>query len=156
MPYSYEPHYFEDFSVGDTFESPRRTVTETDVVMHAAMGGDWTEAHTNKEYAEDELFFGQRVAHAPLTYQIQIGLMVRMGIFERTVMAYMGIEELNFPAPVFIDDTIYHELEVLEKRELETRDDGGLVALRTVIRKTDDEIVMDGTQKFLVRYRETE
>jgi len=153
MPYSYEPHYFEDFEVGDTFESPGRTVTESDVVMHAAMGGDWTEAHTNREYAEDELIFGQRVAHAPLTYQIQMGLLVRTGIFERTVMAYMGIEELNFPAPVFFNDTIYCKLEVVRKRVLESREDGGLLALRTTMRKVDDDIVMDGTQKFLVSYR---
>lgn len=154
MPYSYEPHYFEDFTVGDTFESAARTVTETDVVMHAAMGGDWTEAHTNKEYADEELIFGQRVAHAPLTYQIQIGLMVRTGIFERTVMAYMGIKEMDFPAPVFFDDTIYCELEVTDKCELESRDDGGLIVLRTTMRKVEnDRIVMDGTQKFLVQHR---
>lgn len=153
MPYSYQPHYFDDFEVGETFESAGRTITETDVVMHAAMGGDWTEAHTNKEYAENQVF-KRRVAHAPLTYQVQIGLMVRCGIFERTVIAYMGIDSLDFPNPVFFDDTLWLEAEVSRKRELESRDDGGMVALQTTMRKTDDTVVMDGQQKFLVQYED--
>lgn len=49
MPYSYPPHHFED---GQTFESVGRTVTESDFVMHAMVTGDWTELHTNAEYAE--------------------------------------------------------------------------------------------------------
>lgn len=151
MPYSYEPHHFEDFAVGETFESAGRTVTETDVVMHAAMGGDWTEVHTNQAYAE-EATFGERVVHAPLTFQIQMGLLVRCGIFERTVLAYLGIESMDFPSPVFIDDTIWLEATVTETRELASRDDGGLVALETTVMKEDEEPVLDGLQKFLVRY----
>lgn len=151
MPYSYEPHHFEDFAVGETFESAGRTITETDVVMHAAMGGDWTEVHTNQAYAE-EATFGERVVHAPLTFQIQMGLLVRCGIFERTVLAYLGIESMDFPSPVFIDDTIWLEATVTETRELASRDDGGLVALETTVMKEDEEPVLDGLQKFLVRY----
>lgn len=63
MPYSYEPHYFEDLETGQTFESAGRTVTETDFVMHSMFTGDWTELHTNKEYSEDGPF-GARIARA--------------------------------------------------------------------------------------------
>jgi acyl dehydratase len=153
MPYSYEPHCFEDFSVGQSFESVGRTVTETDVVMHAAMGGDWTEVHTNRAYAETSTF-GQRVVHAPLTFQIQMGLLVRCGIFERTVLAYLGIEAMDFPRPLFIDDTIKLTATVANTRELASRNDGGLVALETTVLNQNDEPVMDGIQKFLIRYRD--
>ena len=47
MAYSYEPQYWEEYEVGQEFESVGRTVTEADFVMHSAFSGDWTELHTN-------------------------------------------------------------------------------------------------------------
>ncbi len=37
---------FEDLVVGDEWESPRRTVTETDVVRFAGLSGDFNPLHT--------------------------------------------------------------------------------------------------------------
>ena len=82
MPYSYEPHYFEDLEEGQTFESAGRTVTETDFVMHSAFAGDWTELHTNTEYAEDGPF-GARIAQGPMTFILSTGLFQRTGVVER-------------------------------------------------------------------------
>ena len=42
--------YFDEFVVGDEFITPSRTITETDVVMFAAMSGDYNELHTSEEY----------------------------------------------------------------------------------------------------------
>ena len=74
MPYSYEPHAFEDFDAGQTFLSPGRTITESDVVLQSMLSGDWTEFHTNDEYAEESAF-GERIAHGPLTFSVAIGVM---------------------------------------------------------------------------------
>ncbi len=35
--------YFEDWVVGEEYFTPSRTVTETDIVMFAAMSGDYNE-----------------------------------------------------------------------------------------------------------------
>ena len=43
---------FEDLHVGLEFESPTRTVTETDVVMFAALTGDYSELHTSEAFAK--------------------------------------------------------------------------------------------------------
>ncbi len=42
---------YEDLHVGLAFESPTRTITETDVVMFAAMTGDYSELHTSEAFA---------------------------------------------------------------------------------------------------------
>lgn len=149
MPYSYEPHHFEDFDVGQTFESVGRTVTETDVVNYAAIGGDWTELHTNAEYA-DEQHFGQRVVHGPLTLSIAIGLAARCGFMERTVMGFLGVERMNFPQPVFIDDTIAADFTVTALDDLASRDDAGVVTLAFDVVNQDDEQVFDSEMRFLV------
>ena len=44
--------YYEDFAVGDAFESPGRTITESDVVQYAALSGDYNQIHTDEEYAK--------------------------------------------------------------------------------------------------------
>ncbi|EJN61049.1 Acyl dehydratase [Halogranum rubrum] len=152
MAYSYEPHYFEDFTVGTEFESVGRTVTEADFVMHSALSGDWTELHTNKEYAEDTQF-GQRIAHGPMTFVQATGFVYRSGIVERTAIAFLGMNYMDLPAPVFVGDTITQEMVVTEQKELSSRDDAGLVVIDCTTTKQDGTVVLEGDMKFLVKTR---
>lgn len=149
MALSYRPHYWEDYDVGQTFESPGRTITDADLAIHSAFSGDWTEVHTNEEYAKTTRF-GGRVAHGPLTFLVLTGLIVRMGIFERTVRAWLGLNYLDAKEPVFAGDTLYLTLTVADKRELESRDDEALIVFEGVITNQDDEEVMECELKFLM------
>ncbi|PSP51587.1 monoamine oxidase [Halobacteriales archaeon QH_1_68_42] len=151
MPYSYEPHHFEDFEAGQTFESVGRTVTETDFVMHSALAGDWTELHTNAEYAADGPF-GERIAHGPMTFVQATGLVYRMGIVERTAVAFVGMNYMDLPNPVHIGDTVSLDLEVTDKKEV-SRDDAGLVVLDGTVTNQDDTVVLEGDMKFLIERR---
>ena len=150
MPYSYEPHHFEDFEAGQTFESVGRTVTETDLVMHSSLSGDWTELHTNRHYAEAE-YFGERVAHGPFTFVLATGFVYRSGIVERTVLAFLGMNYMDIPAPVHVGDTVSMEMEVTETKALSSRDDAGLVVIDTEVTNQDDETVFEGDMKFLIK-----
>lgn len=152
MPYSYEPHYFEDFEEGKEFKSVGRTLTETDLVMHSALSGDWTELHTNKEYAQDQQF-GERIAHGPMTFVHATGFVYRTGILERTVMAFLGMNYMDLPNPVHVGDTLQLEMEVETQKEL-SRDDAGLVVLDTVMDNQEDTVVFEGDMKFLIKTRE--
>jgi len=151
MPYSYEPHYYEDLDVGQTFESAGRTVTETEFSLHSMLTGDWTELHTNKEYSEDGPY-GQRIAHGPMTFILATGLFQRTGIVERTVIAFLGMNYMDVPNPLFIGDTISAEYEITEKRELDSRDDAGFVCVDSTVTKQDGTTVFAGDMKFLWKY----
>ena len=153
MAYSYEPHYWEDFEVGQTFETVGRTVTESDFVMHSAFSGDWTELHTNKEYAEDENF-GGRVAHGPMTFVLATGFVYRCGFLERTVLAFLGMNYMDIPNPVYMDDTISLDMEVVETKEISSRDDAGLVVIDTTMTNQEDTVVFEGDMKFLIKDEE--
>jgi acyl dehydratase len=153
MAYSYEPHYFEDFEAGQTFESVGRTVTEADFVMHSALAGDWTELHTNKEYAEEGPFDG-RIAHGPMTFVQATGFVYRTGIVERTAFAFLGMNYMDLPNPVYIGDTLSLDIEVTETKEVGSRDDAGLVVLDTEMTNQDDTVVFQGDMKFLIMTKE--
>ena len=150
MAYSYEPHYFEDFEVGQTFESVGRTVTESDFAIHSMFTGDWTELHTNRHYAEEGHFDG-RVAHGPMTFSLATGFVYRSGIVERTVYAFLGMNYMDIPNPVYMDDTISLEMEVTKTKALSSRDDVGLVTLDTTMTNQDDTVVFEGDMKFLIK-----
>ena len=44
-----EPCYFEDLGIGDSFDSPTRTVTEADVVNFAGLSADYNRLHVDAE-----------------------------------------------------------------------------------------------------------
>jgi len=108
--------YLEDFKVGEKAISPGRTVTEADIVMFAALSGDWNELHTNAEYMKNSIF-GQRIAHGMLTLSIASGLSLRTGARSPVeILAFLGMDNVRLLAPVFIGDTIRVESEVIEVR----------------------------------------
>ena len=152
MPYSYEPHYFEDMEVGTTFETVGRTVTESDFVFHSMFAADWTELHTNAEYSEDGPF-GERIGHGPMTFILTTGLVQRAGFVERTVIAFLGMNYMDIPNPLMIGDTISAEFEVTERREFESRDDAGLVVVDATTVNQRDEVVFEGDMKFMFKKR---
>src|SRR5262245_64939685 len=65
---------FDDLVVGDEWESPRRTVTQADVVHFAGLSGDYNPIHMD-HHAAGQSPFGQPVAHGLLGFAIASGLM---------------------------------------------------------------------------------
>ena len=61
--------YFEDLKIGEHFETPRRTVTEADIVNFAGISGDYNPLHIDEEFAK-KTRFGARIAHGVLTLSI--------------------------------------------------------------------------------------
>jgi len=155
VPHSYEPHHFEDVEVGQTFESAGRTITETDFVVHSMVSGDWTELHTNREYAEAGPY-GERIAHGPMTFVVATGLFQRTGVVERTVRAFLGMNYMDLPNPVRVGDTLSATFEVTEKRALESRSDAGLVVIDSEVTTQDGDRVFAGDMKFLFDRQEAE
>ena len=95
--------YFEDYEVGYIRTTMGRTITETDIVMHAMHSGDFYPHHTDAEFAKKGPF-GQRIAQFSCTFSI--GIALTASIVNKRAFTY-GFERLRFPNPVFIGDTIY-------------------------------------------------
>src|SRR6185503_7692569 len=107
--------YFEEFEIGQSWVSPARTITETDLVMFSAMTGDYNPIHTDEEFAR-QTPFGGRILHGPAAFAIATGLESRLGQKEGTAIAFLGMT-WDLKAPVKIGDTIRVQQRVASKRE---------------------------------------
>lgn len=145
------PLYFEDFEVGQRFQTPARTVTEADVVNFAGVSGDYNPIHTDAEFAKTTPF-GQRIAHGLLVLSMLTGLRQRSGHFEGTVIAWMEIRNYKFLKPVFIGDTVRGESEILEKHET-SKPDRGVVVQRVRVLNQRGEVVQEGEFVTMIRRR---
>ncbi len=150
--YTIRGRYFEDFAVGQQAISTGRTVTEADIVNFAGLAGDYTQIHTNEEFARHS-FFGKRVAHGLLLLSIASGLLAQFGFMEGTVLAFRELT-CKFSLPVFIGDTVHVEAEVTELKPLK-RLGGGAVTFDIQVINQDPKPVQRGQWVLLVASKHT-
>ena len=132
--------YWEDFNVGDKVVTLGITVTDTHLVNWAGLTMDFYPLHMDAEFGKGTEF-GGRIAHGPLTFAMAVGLVGMTGIFEDSIVAWLGVENMRISRPVRIGDTIKVEAEVKEKRE--TKDSRrGITIFRYSVKNQRDEDVM--------------
>jgi acyl dehydratase len=140
--------YFEDLSVGQIWISPRRTVTETDVISFASMTGDFNPLHVDYDFAAKS-HYRQPVAHGLLGLSWVAGL----GAFFPSVktLAFTAVRDWEFCRPLFFGDTVFVET-TLQEKEQSGRRSGKAVWLRKLINQSD-QVVQQGTFETLVAIR---
>jgi acyl dehydratase len=118
--------YFEQFEVGQRFEHVvRRTVTETDNVLFSTLTMNPAALHLDAEYCKSTPY-GQPVVNSVFTLGLLVGLSVADTTYG-TTLGNLGWDEVKFPKPVFVGDTLRAETTVLAKRESQSRRDSGIV-----------------------------
>lgn len=142
--------YFEDFEVGLEVITSARTITETDIVNFAGLSGDFNFIHTNA-VAAAATPFGQRVAHGMLVASIATGLCVQQGFIDGTTLAFRELT-WKFTKPVFIGDTVYVKIQVVETKRM-ARLGGGLVVFESRVLNQDDDVVHKGEMRMLIQAR---
>jgi acyl dehydratase len=142
--------FFEDYETGTSRETVGRTITETDVVMHAGQTGDFYPHHMDAEWCRTQPF-GQRMAHGTLIFSVGVGMTA--GAINPRAMSY-GYDRLRFVRPVFLNDTIRCRVTIKEKRDDPKRKAHGIVveALEVVNRR--GETVLVAEHLLLVERRE--
>ncbi len=133
--------YFEELTVGDVFKhEPARTITETDTLLFTALTMNPQPLHLDAEFA-GKAEFGQRLVNSIFTLGLAVGLSVGDTTLGTTV-GNLGFEQVEFPKPVFIGDTLYSETEVVEKRESRSRPQWGIVTFEHRASNQRGEIIM--------------
>lgn len=139
---------FEQFNLGDTFVSPARTVTESDVVSFAGLSGDFNPLHTDEEFGKATPF-GTRIAHGMLVAAMSTGMANWTGIFEGTTLALME-QVIQYKGATKFGDTVHLELKVLEKKET-SKPDRGVVAFETKVCNQEGKAVIEGKWTLMMR-----
>ena len=141
--------YFDDIQVGEEYESPGRTVTETDIVIFAGLSGDYNILHTDAEFMKQSIF-GERIAHGLLGLSIQAGLFTRATLPYATI-AFTGLR-WKFKGPIKIGDTIRVRARVSSKKKTSKPDRGVITVERRVLNQRD-EVVQEGETDLMVERR---
>jgi acyl dehydratase len=144
-----EQRWFEDFKVGDRFESPSKTLTDAHFMLFAGMTGDAHPIHYDDEYAKGTRF-GRRLAHGLLlTSMTAVGASTLAPIIEHSIVAFVE-QTTRFLAPAFVGDTIKPRHEVVD---LQRKRSAGLVTVRVTLTNQRGEAILDGHHKYLIAYR---
>ncbi|NNC78278.1 MAG: MaoC family dehydratase [Woeseiaceae bacterium] len=144
--------YFEEFSVGQTFDHPiRRTVTETDNVLMTTLTHNPAALHLDAEVMKNSEF-GQVLVNSCFTLGLMVGISVN-DTTHGTTVANLGWDEVRFPKPVFVGDTLRIATEVLETRASKSRPDNGIVVFSHTAYNQRDELVGECKRSALMMKR---
>lgn len=118
--------YFDEWQVGDKIAHPiTRTVTETDNLLISTLTHNPQPLHLDAEYSR-ETEFGRPLVNSCFTFSLAVGVSVADTTLG-TLVANLGYDEVRFPAPVFVGDTLRIESEVVDLRESKSRPNAGIV-----------------------------
>jgi itaconyl-CoA hydratase len=144
-------NYFEDFEEGEVYEHTRgKTVGPTENVQLTNLVMNTAQAHFNEDQMQDREF-GERITFGGINLALVCGL-ASEDISENAITE-LGYDDVRFQNPVMHGDTLYAESEVLETREAEDRDDGGVVSFRVRGYNQEGEQVLGATRTVLLKKR---
>lgn len=144
--------HLEDFAAGDVFETASRTIAADDITAFAELTGDKNPLHTDPSFAA-ETPYGQIIGHGLLGLSALVGLFEDAGIFRGTALAFLGIEDWQFRAPIFVGDTIRGRMTVGDVRRSRSDPSRGIVTRHYELFNQDDVVVQHGTTTVMVRAR---
>ena len=141
--------YFDEWQVGDhVAHAVTRTVTETDNVLVSALTHNPQPMHLDHEVAAASEF-GRPLVNSIYTFGLMVGVSVSDTTLG-TLVANLGYDELTFPAPVFVGDTLRSESRVLNVRESKSRPTAGIVTWEHRSFNQKDELVCRCTRSALI------
>jgi len=144
-----EEQYLADYLEGSARETLGRTITETDLVVHAGHTGDFFPHHVDAQWASKSEF-GRRIAHGTLVFAVSAGMTADQ--INPVAFSY-GYDRLRFVLPVGIGDTIHVRAEIVSVRDDPKRQDRGFVDELCTVVNQDDKTVMVFTHVTSVQRR---
>ena len=142
--------FFEDYNIGDERVTLGRTITETDIIMHAGHTGDFFPHHVDEEWCKTQPF-KHRIAHGTMVFSIGIG-MTASEINPEAMSK--GYDRLRFVKPVYIGDTIHSEITISEKTDGK-KPELGTVIEHVKIFNQNNEVVLVCDHILVVKRKKT-
>jgi len=143
--------YYEDFEVGAVYEHrPGRTITRTENTWFTLLTMNTHPLHFDEEYAKHSEF-GRTIVCSPFTVALLVGMSVTD--VSQKAIANLGWTDIKLTHPLFADDTLYAESEVLAKRESASRPGAGIVTVKTIGRNQNGVVVCEFSRTMLIMKR---
>lgn len=142
--------YFDEFSLGETFETDGITIDQCDINQFAGLSGDYNPLHTNEHYAQ-KTPFGKRIAHGFLAVSKMTGKFNQLGYWDGSVMALVETG-WTFLKAVRAGDTIYARVSVVSLKESESKNKG-VIRLKFEVMNQHEEKVIEGFLDLMLKKR---
>lgn len=140
--------YFEDFEIGHIYEHrPGRTITQSDNTWFTLLTMNTHPLHFDEEYGK-ATEFGKTLVNSTFTVAVMVGMSV--SDVSQKAIANLGWTDIVLPHPLFVGDTLYAESEVLEKRLSESRENCGIVTVKTTGTNQDGVVVASYKRSALI------
>ena len=139
--------FFEDYAVGDRFETGTYPMTFERIVEFAAVF-DPQPFHVDEARAKESVF-GKLVASGWHTTSVTMKLLVESGVMQATGILGLGVDDLSWPQPVLPGDVLRVRWEVVERSPSRSGNRGLIRTLVTTLNQRD-EVVMTMRPKLLV------
>lgn len=145
--------YWEDYTVGESYELGRKTFTEQEIVEFAR-AFDPQPFHVDAEAAKQSMF-GGIIASGWHTGSSMMRLLVDNFLHPEVSLGSPGLDELRWPNPVRPGDTVVFSSHVHDKRPSSSKPWMGSVTYQTTATNQKGEIVMSVKAIGLMRRRPT-
>jgi acyl dehydratase len=141
--------YYDELQTGMVYaHRPGRTITEADNVLFTTMTMNSQALHLDADWSASQPF-GQRLVNSMFTLATVVGQSVTQ-LTQGTIVAQLGLTDINFPHPLFHGDTLYTETTVTDKRLSASRRGQGIVTMSHTGRNQHEEIVATAVRSCLM------
>jgi len=140
---------YEEHTVGATYQTLGRTVSEADICAFVNLCGFNEPLFMDMEYVAKESVFKRRAAPGAMTFALSEGLIMQTGLIHGTGMSYLG-GEIRIVAPVLEGDTLRVSVTITDKRETK-KPDRGIVTYRHEVTNQRGEVVLEATVKRMIK-----
>jgi len=146
-------YYLEDFEPGRAYSSPTQTISEEEA-LDFARRYDPQYFHLDPVAARNSVFGGV-VLGGFQTAALAWALVLRTGMFDRSAMAGIGLDDLRWHKPVRPGESLRCEFTLLDARPSRTHSDRGVARFRYEMKNQHDEIVLSLVMIQMLRRRPT-
>ncbi len=144
-------NYFEDFEIGEVIShSLSKTIFESDNNIFSLLTMNYHPVHTNIEYASANQY-GKILVVGTLVFSLVVGMTVPD--ISGKAIANLEYESVKHLAPVFINDTLFARTIILDKKELSSKNDRGIVYVETIATNQNGVDVLGFRRKVLIKKR---
>ena len=141
---------FDDFSVGEIFRNPSRTMTDAQLLAFQAVSGDNHPIHYDRVYCNAH-GHPELLAHGlHVLCQVAAGAGPLAHAMSDCLIAFLD-QSSEFLKPVYVGDTLYPEFEIVELTKQRTT---GILVVEARVFNQRDEIALRGRQRYLLRLSE--
>ncbi len=139
---------YEQYVIGEKFESYARTITEADIVNYTCFAGLKLPLFIDEEFCRKHSMFGTRIAPGLMTASIAAGMLE--DILGKYTLAALGLDKFKFSAPVKAGDTL-HCVITVEARKDTSDGKRGVLTVRIGVVNQKGETPLEFWGSFMMR-----